>query len=176
MLILASCAGRESGVLRKVLNHRELITAMAMVDEYDKFISVMGTREEVPVEKAYNNFLQFNVLFARVSGNAANFRPDPSRIVEVIDTLGVENVKKFLVFNPQCTQLAIAHDGKYIEILEQLAPRREIYAGMLEKAGASTGESIEGDWTVLDEYGKIDFRQADERFVFLLNVFSLTNE
>lgn len=167
-----SCAPKGAGDLRDVLTHKELKTANAMVSEYDRFISLQLHDQNMPVEKAYATYLQFNAPFAKVALEGDNFKPDPSRIIDVIAELGVKNVKKFLIFNPSCTELHISKDGSYLDILRKLAQKRDIYARMYENAKSSDGPYIDGDWLVIDEFGSIDFRNRAERLVFLLNVFT----
>ena len=172
-ILLASCSGGEWGVLPEVLSHKEFKTAKAMVREYDSFIAIQVRDSQWPAGQAYASYLQFNAKFAKVAGEADNFRPSPTRIIDVIYDLGTANVKKFLLFDRKCEQLSIARDGVYLHILEKLSDRRDIFKKLLDNASASEGPTITGDWLVIDEYGSIDFSRADERLVFLLNALTI---
>lgn len=170
--LLVSCAGRGTGVLPEVLDHNDLKTARAMVAEYDKFISLQLHDQNMPISDAYATYLQFNAPFAKAAFETDNFMPAAIRIIEVIDELGPQNVKSFLVFDKKCETLRIARDGQYTAILERLAGERGIYKQMLANVTPGDGP-IEGDWLVIDQYGSMDFSRADERLVFLLNVFTI---
>lgn len=167
-----SCAQNGAEILCDVLTHKELKTANAMISEYDRFISLQLHDQNMPVEKAYATYLQFNAPFAKVALDGENFKPATIRFIEVIKVLGDDNVRKFLLFNEDCTELHISKEGKYLDILQKLAPLRDIYARMYENAKSSDGPYINGDWLVIDEFGSIDFRNKAERLVFLLNVFT----
>lgn len=169
---LASCGGKGVSVLPDVLTRQELRTARAMVAEYDSFISSQLPKQNISLEEAYATYLQLNAPFAKSAMDTENFKPFPTRIIDVIQALGTRNVKRFMLFDPKCVNLSIARDGKYLAILEKLASRRDIYKNMLANVEDSDGP-IAGDWLVIDEFGSIDFSCEDERLVFLLNVFTI---
>lgn len=179
LLILASCSGGRVGVLNSVLNHSELKTARGIVEASDDFVETFVTDKAAPVAEQYADFLQLNALFSKMSFNSAVLFPDPSRMIDLINELRKKNTDKFfLVDIPENddwgeAKFHIARDGKYIDILEKLAPRKEIYARLLEKAKASSGDAIDGDWLVVDAFPSIDFSREDERLIYFLNVISI---
>ena len=178
LILITSCQRQES-IINEVFNQQEIEVIDKLIQYYDDFIQIQINNKDEGLSRSYLNFLQINTILAQQGRDMDVLRPSLKAQIDLFSNLKTEfleeifQIKEFdqnigTNIEDKNPPLHINPNGKYVLFMQELAkvkPLFEPYAKELAEKGDIGEQCYE---TMMNLYPRIDFKNKDERFAFIV--------
>jgi hypothetical protein len=183
VITLISACSTHKKILDKVFNENQQVTVNRIIDFYDSFV-LNKTDNKLPINEAYLEFLNKNVLVTLDSGDIGFFIPADDFLIPFINSLERKALSEIYftpdsvrVYDKQIKDFKKVHipnyflfntEGGFMKLLKVLSKKNEFYQRYY-KGILTCGDICPTTYsTLLFEYKKINFNNKEERLIFIV--------